>query len=468
MKITFTNLGAIKSTELDLRPLTVIIGPNNSNKTYISYSVYGLWQQVSHTYGRMRELRFKNEAPNILSIKLDDYFYDVIVKDANETVSIFKNRLTNFFQDSSGRLFSQTGFKLHITKEDVRDAVNRFIADGNYKLLPFGDVKLSIKEDVLFIEQPEQAKKATRERLRYSLELPISLAIKSYLYPTPFLLPAERNAFIITYKMLANRRYKFLRQAQRELFTRTRDIEKRQLDLLREQGDIRYPEPIEDFLDFLTDIELQADSVGSSAKKTDFSKLADDIERSIQNNHKTDLKPTKFGGKEIKINIKRGLSIDLYNASSSIKQLVPLLLYLRYRANENSLLIIDEPEMNLHPESQAKLLEILGILVNLGVQVLITTHSPYFMSHLNNLIGADGSTPEELASQAESLYLKDSRAFVKSDDVSAYEMRNNKLHSLKNEDYGIRWDTLSDVSADLQQKFFEIFEKGEVRQSGEE
>ena len=33
MKITFKNLGTIKQTTLDLRPLTVIIGPNNTNKT---------------------------------------------------------------------------------------------------------------------------------------------------------------------------------------------------------------------------------------------------------------------------------------------------------------------------------------------------------------------------------------------------------------------------------------------------
>jgi len=41
MKITFSNLGSIKKTTLDLRPLTVIIGPNNSNKTY--YCLFDLW-----------------------------------------------------------------------------------------------------------------------------------------------------------------------------------------------------------------------------------------------------------------------------------------------------------------------------------------------------------------------------------------------------------------------------------------
>jgi hypothetical protein len=118
--------------------------------------------------------------------------------------------------------------------------------------------------------------------------------------------------------------------------------------------------------------------------------------------------------------------------------------------------------MNLHPESQAKLLEVLAILVNLGVKVLLTTHSPYFMAHLNNLVSTKQTDKRALENQASALYIKDSRAFLSMDKVSAYEMKGNKLRSLKDEDYGIRWDTLSDVSAELQQKFFEIAEKGKA------
>ena len=42
-------------------------------------------------------------------------------------------------------------------------------------------------------------------------------------------------------------------------------------------------------------------------------------------------------------------------------------------------------------------------------------------------------------------------------------MRDNELRSLKDDDYGIRWDTLSDDSVDLQQRYFEIDEKGRSR-----
>ncbi len=294
--------------------------------------------------------------------------------------------------------------------------------------------------------------------------------MKEKIFLTPFLLPAERNAFIITYKILASKRLKNLRSIQRERISTRAE---RELELLREQGDISYPQPTEDFLDFLTDVELEKNFKNKSLVQKKFQEIANEIEKSIQGENKTNFKSTKLGGKEIKINVKKGLDIDLYNASSSIKQLAPLLLYLRYRAEENDLLIIDEPEMNLHPESQAKLLEVLGMLVNAGVNVLLTTHSPYFMSHLNNLISGDIANEKIREKQAKSLYLKDARAFLKPEDVSAYEMRQNKvsnqtLHDLKDKDYGIRWDTLSDVSADIQQKFFEIYEQKEESSNGKE
>lgn len=189
-----------------------------------------------------------------------------------------------------------------------------------------------------------------------------------------------------------------------------------------------------------------------------FERLADEIELSIQNGNRINFRSTTLGGKEMMVNIGGDRNIDLYNASSSIKQLAPLLLYLRYNAAKGDLLLIDEPEMNLHPESQAKLLEILAMLVNQGVHVLLTTHSPYLMSHLNNLALTKELTPATKKRKASSLYLKDATALLLMDQISAYEMKDNKLQSLKDPDYGIRWDTFSDVSADLQQKYFQIHE----------
>jgi predicted ATPase len=43
MKIRFENFGNIKEGEIELKPLTVFIGPNNTGKTYCAYSIYGIF-----------------------------------------------------------------------------------------------------------------------------------------------------------------------------------------------------------------------------------------------------------------------------------------------------------------------------------------------------------------------------------------------------------------------------------------
>ena len=482
MKIKFSNLGSIQETELDLRPLTVIIGPNNSNKTYIAYSTYGLWQQAAGStrgINKIQNLAIEHAQEGTWCIRLNDELIELFIKDVEETAKNFQRGiLESFFQDSSHKLFDKTSFDMKISPQEVEDAINQLIEQETFLLKDNWVLKISRKGNILYVnrqsinEEIKNNHKLT-DTLTYILayidvggafgsvpSILFYLMVKQIIFPDAFPFPAERNAFINTYKMLANRRYKLLKQTQRELFSSSST---RQIELLKEQGDIRYPQPVEDFLDFLSEIELEKTVKITSSNKNEFQKLADEIEKQLQNKNKTNLKPTKLGGKEIKVLVKKGLEIDIYNASSSIKQLAPLLLYLRYRASKGDFLVIDEPEMNLHPESQAKLLESLAILVNLGVRILLTTHSPYIMAHLNNLVNGNHENSEILKRQSSSLYLQDERAFLPIDKVSAYEMKDNKLVSLNDPDYGIRWDTLSDVSVDIQQKFFQIYEAGQEK-----
>ncbi|XXT16390.1 ATP-binding protein [Sorangium sp. So ce429] len=454
MKITFSNLGTIRRTTLDLAPLTVIIGPNNSGKTYVAYTTYGLFHRWEGWVVEPLSPRavFRGDA---VLIPIDKHFEGVVARMFRSRSEVLGGQLETFFQDSSGKLFSNTRLGLEFESAEVRAAV-----ETTLKRWPYAE-KTSLVRDTVSIAIGKISRTAAEG---YLLTFMLHLG-RELLSTKPLLLPAERNAFIITYKMLANRRYKLLKDAQREIFAR-RSVTKRQLDLLREQGEVRYPRPVEDFLDFLADVELSAGPLPRG--KSPFQALADAIEQKIQRGNRTRFRPTRLGGQEIKVDVKRGLSIDLYNASSSIKQLAPLLLYLRFRAAPNDFLIIDEPEMGLHPESQARLLEALAILVNLGVRVLVTTHSPYIMAHLNNLVHGDVEHPRRLKAQAPVLYLGDERAFLPMSKISAYEMQGGELRSLKDPDYGVRWDTLSDVSVELQQKFFAIDMKGSKASGAEE
>jgi hypothetical protein len=77
------------------------------------------------------------------------------------------------------------------------------------------------------------------------------------------------------------------------------------------------------------------------------------------------------------------IKIKLINTASGVKTLGLLqLLYMSRSINKNTLLIIDEPEVHLHPEWQLKYAKLIVSLVKSGVFVMITSHSPYMIEAL--------------------------------------------------------------------------------------
>jgi energy-coupling factor transporter ATP-binding protein EcfA2 len=48
--------------------------------------------------------------------------------------------------------------------------------------------------------------------------------------------------------------------------------------------------------------------------------------------------------------------------------------------------MIDEPELNLHPDNQRRLARLLARLVRAGHRIIVSTHSDYLVREINNLI----------------------------------------------------------------------------------
>lgn len=78
--------------------------------------------------------------------------------------------------------------------------------------------------------------------------------------------------------------------------------------------------------------------------------------------------------------------LPLMNTSSMVSELAPVVLYLRHLVKPGDLLIIEEPEAHLHPEMQAKFTRQLVAAVQAGVRILITTHSEWILEELANLV----------------------------------------------------------------------------------
>ena len=88
--------------------------------------------------------------------------------------------------------------------------------------------------------------------------------------------------------------------------------------------------------------------------------------------------------------------------------------------NSNSLLLIDEPEVNLHPEWQVKFAEILVLLYKeLGIRIILNTHSPYFMRAIETKLAE-----QELADMGRYYFMKEvsPRRFVAEDVTGKTEI----------------------------------------------
>ena len=86
--------------------------------------------------------------------------------------------------------------------------------------------------------------------------------------------------------------------------------------------------------------------------------------------------------------------LPLMRASSMVSEVAPVVLYLRHLVQPGNLLIIEEPEAHLHPAIQTILAQELARLVRAGVRIVVTTHSDWLVEQIGNLIRLSG-LPED-------------------------------------------------------------------------
>jgi predicted ATPase len=127
---------------------------------------------------------------------------------------------------------------------------------------------------------------------------------------------------------------------------------------------------------------------------------------------------------------------------------------LAYLAKTDELIVIDEPEMNLHPEAQVKMIEFIAMLVNSGLNNLITTHSPYLVDHLTNLIKA--TEVEDKESIRSEFYLKRTDAFLAKDKASVYLFEHGHTTQAMDEDGVIQLNTFGEVSDRISELYFKL------------
>lgn len=231
--------------------------------------------------------------------------------------------------------------------------------------------------------------------------------------------PAERSGLAIFYNELLIGRSNIL-----DSFVR----ENRDEEILKEIVS-RYPKPINDYINFLSQIPRVVER--QTRKSNKFIQLAKDIEKDFL-----------CGEYKVKDNKKivyvtdNGKELELYTSSSLVKTIVGIIYYLKYFASKGDYFLIDEPELNLHPENQRKIARIFAKMINNGINIVMTTHSPYIINELNNLIMLNKvSTIEKKRIMENNGIVEDN--IIKIKDISAYLVNNRKIEEIIKSEFGL-------------------------------
>lgn len=382
MRIELENLGVLKKAEFELGELTLICGSNNTGKTYATYVLFGfisLWERLlkarvsdSTIQGLLRD--------GVTRLDIESYAKEakhILRKGCEE----YTRQLPRIFASKPGR-FNDSKFQVFMEMEEISSikdrAFERTARSAEDDLISLS--KAGGESEVVVSLLMENRRSVLPESMIREV---ISDGIVEFFFdrffPRPFIASTERTGAAIFRKELNFARNRLLEEMSRA------DIEFNPMDLLFKAYQ-DYPLPVKINVDFIRRLETIAKENSFLVERHPqvLDEFADIIggEYIAGSNDTIYFRPSR---KQIK------LTMD--ESSSAVRSLLDIGFYLRHVAKPGDLLMVDEPELNLHPENQRRIARLFARLINLGISVFVTTHSDYIVKELNTLIMLNREEP---------------------------------------------------------------------------
>ena len=412
--------GKIKSAEIEVSPLTLFVGDNNSGKSYLMALLWGIQNLgVSELISSVlrEETKLEHEligwirAQVALACEQGEHIAQVCEIE-KELQALLQEGLRQNKDNLVKKIFNSSDVKIKDLQIELKDLDKISLTFTKLK-----DRWGSEELDSLRIKNntgTEYTIKLSEIEWGYqnnliicmilSLAMEISIGEVNGIHENIYL-PAARTGFMLTKDIInkAGRNAAFNIGVQQEEMS-------------------PFIRPINQFLDVMNDLSF--DSKGDRGAAA----IAEYLENYMAEGT---VEMSTLPNKEV-LYVPAGQEkgIPLRIVSAVVTEISPLILILKHKKRVKGL-FYEEPEMCLHPQLQQKIARVICQLASAGVKMTLTTHSDIILQHINNMIRlSERQDAERICSELG----YDSGDLLKAEEVKVYQLKSNAGEGTKVEE----------------------------------
>lgn len=386
-------LGRIQEARIHLRPFTVLVGENNTGKSYVATLLWGMWALAPDPSAAELADPLFQACVQVVSAHLMRAQATPVTmpgKDYEQLLAWFNGVFARHASTLGRRLFNNE--QVAIRRLALRAPTQQLkiicsTAEKESVDLPGpGCLHFTLTRALEQIAPIDQFLALWFAVLHLWLAIPPLVDGESQDF-TALYLPASRSGFSLLYK----------------------EVVRRQIGRLASgEAGPRLPLPTVRFLEWLA---LQQE--GKLGPFADIASYLEEPLRGVVTREPSEGRVAEYRYEPTGSGVKLPMALS----SSLVTELTPVILALRHSPDLGAL-ILEEPEAHLHPAMQRRLAVALARLVRRGVRVIVTTHSENFCQQLNNLVLL-GEHPQRAALQEELGY--EAQDYLRAEELGGYQ-----------------------------------------------
>ena len=438
MKLRVKNFGPIREAEVELKPLTVFVGHGNTGKSYLAMLLYSVTRALGNAepditlevgYHFQEELNSRNK-PRDKVVEDDKAFSPIVAKAVSLLVRTFRETWEHEAQRCFGEEWqtlakSNGKWPVSISIESdngvVLDLLNpkKNKLPGTAKIVRYAQSSLKAADD-------RRQKWGKKKRL-FNPDIELVHGIFAAMGFSRHLLPGDCVHYLPAIRGGIMQRHLMMVGTIVGSAARTNAL----------RSHLPVNGVLADFLQKL--VYVGNDGIPMSARKysriasrarsgkseSEAGELSRAIEREILRGEIVE-KRSETGYTDFRYKFAshgKERNIQLMNASSTISELAPLVVFMRhYLEPPGDIFIVEEPEAHLHPAAQRYVAGVLAKLVNAGVNVVVTTHSDMVLEQFSNFVHAYGVSKVKLLEEDGEKYT------IREDQTAVYYFATTSSH----------------------------------------